>query len=170
MGDFPMWLWLGGAVLFALSIFAFVRNRIEPSIVLGIAATVLIGWHVRAVFLPSQLWIQSTETARIVMEEICVVPGEPCGIDGYPVPQRISAVGHTEPSYVMTLDNMDAYPVAFLINIEHTEGRPALAKLSAEAQAKGVCMEQSSMAYATNYSNNRPAAFIAVRFDPQCLR
>ena len=184
MAAFPMWLWLGGAVLFGLSIFAIVRNRIEPAILLGIAATVLIGWHVRAVFLPSQLWIQSTETARIVMEEICVIPDAPCPIEGYTVPERISAVGHTEPSYVMTFgtqnphppetlvelpDDEAAYPVAFLINIEHAEGQPALDKLTAEAEAKGVCMKQSSLAYAINYSNNRPAAFRAVRFDPECL-
>jgi len=85
-------------------------------------------------------------------------------------PSRATQNPHPPETVVELPDNMDAYPVAFLINIEHTEGRPALAKLSAEAQAKGVCMEQSSMAYATNYSNNRPAAFIAVRFDPQCLR
>ncbi len=183
MLDFPMWLWLGGAVLFALSALALVFKKVEPAIVLGITASLLIGWHVRGLFLPSQLWIQSTETARTVMEEICVVPDQPCDRAGYTVPKVISAVGHTEPSYVMTFgtqnphppetvvelpDDTSLFPVAFLINVEHEEGRPALEKLTAQAEARGICTEKSEPAYALNYSNNRPAAFVAVRFDLDC--
>lgn len=183
MGNFPMWLWLGGAVMFALSMLAFAVRKIEPAIVLGITATILIGWHVRGIFLPSQLWIQSTETARSVMEEICVVPGEPCAGDRFTVPPRISAVGHTEPSYVMTFGTQNphppetvvelpedetAFPVAFLFNLEHEDGRSAIDELYWQAIARGICVTQSGEAYAINYSNNRPAAFVAVRFDTDC--
>ena len=180
MKRFPMWLWLGGTVIFALSILALVRKQIEPAILLGVVATVLIGWHVRGVFLPSQLWIQSTATARIAMEEVCVVPDTDCRLE---TPYRISAVGFTEPSYVMTFgtqnphppetvvelpDEDAAYPVAFLINLEDEAGPSALQSLTEEADAQGRCMTLSGQHYALNYPNNRPMAFVAARFDVTC--
>ena len=180
MKQFPMWLWLGGAVMFTLSILAFVRKRMEPAIVLSIVATVLIGWHVRGVFLPSQLWIQSTATAEIAMQEVCVVPGRACALE---TPERISAVGFTEPSYVMTFGTQNphppetvvalpsedgAYPVAFLINLEDAAGPPALQSLTEAAETDGRCVTLSSQHYALNYPNNRPMAFVAARFDASC--
>ena len=180
MLEFPIWLWLGGTVLFALSILAFVRKQIEPAMLLGVAATVLIGWHVRGVFLPSQVWIQSTTTAQIAMKEMCVVPGADCRLE---TPSRISAVGFTEPSYVMTFgtqnphppetvvalpDDDGAYPVAFLINLEDPAGPPALQSLTEEAGAEGRCMTLSGQHYALNYANNRPMNFVAARFEKSC--
>jgi len=180
MRSVPLWLWFVGLVLTLASAVTFVQKKITPAILLGVAASFVIGWHVRAVFLPSQTWIQPTETARLALEEVCAAPGEPC-VDETPI--MIQSVGYQEPSYVLTLGTQNlhppetvvqlpqtdaGYPAAFLINLEKPEGPAALEALSKQAQEQGRCMELSTPRYALNYSNGDPVAFVAMRLEASC--
>ncbi len=176
--DFPMWLWYAAALMALLTLAAILARRIGPAALLGIATATLAGWHVRVAFLPSQVWIQPTEQAYAALAEICAVPGRG---EGCEPPQRVQAVGYSEPSYVMRLgtqnihapatvvdlpDTAGALPVAYLVDLEHRNGLPALDALRSEAAGLGYCVTESMPHYALNYSNGNPATFIAMRFDP----
>lgn len=180
--DYPLWLWIGGVGAAALTLALALARRVGASLALAIAASVLLGWHARAVFLPSQLWIQPTEAARFALEDVCGVPGRGAGCEA---PDRVQAVGYSEPSFVMVLGTQnphppetvidlpeaaDAYPVAYLINLEDPAGPAALAELGELAEARAaaglmLCERRSEPRYALNYSNGDPVHFIAVRYD-----
>ncbi len=176
---FPMWLWwLGGAALI-MSLLAFAWRKVSLSILLGVAASMLLGWHMRIFFLPSQTWVQPTQSAILALEQVCGMPSETCS-DGTASPARILALGYAEPSYVLTTGTQnlhppetpiglpledDAYPVVYLINLENEVGAPALAQMQGEALVQGRCVQQSDPVYALNYSNGDPVHFIAVRFE-----
>jgi len=179
--DFPMWLWwLGGAALVA-ALLAFALRKISLSILLGVAASMLLGWHVRTFFLPTQTWVQPTESAILALEQVCGLPSETCD-DGTVSPARILAVGYAEPSYVMTTGTQNlhppetpiglptetsAYPVVYLMNLEDKASAPALIQMEAEAAAQGRCITRSQSVFALNYSNGDPVHFVAIRFDAQ---
>jgi len=175
---FPMALWIVAAALLVLGTLALLLRRIGPATGLAIATAMVAGWHVRAAFLPSQVWVQPTEQARAALEAVCAIPG---GGEGCVAPERVQAVGYAEPSYVLRLgtqnlhppetvvdlpDTADALPVAYLIDLEHAAGQPAREALAAEAEALGYCATESAPRYALNYSNGDPVTFIAMRFDP----
>ncbi len=176
--SFPVWLWVLGALALVTAMAAFAMRRIGPAIVAGLCASLFLGWHVRIYFLPTQVWVQATETARLALQQVCALPGETC-TDGTAPPARILALGYTEPSYVLSFGTQNlhppatpvglpgetsAYPVVYLLNLEDEIAASALTQMSAEATTQGRCMTRSGPAYALNYSNGDPMNFIAVRF------
>jgi len=173
------WLWGIGAAALVAAVALFLVNRVTASIGAGILASIFIGWHARAVFLPSQVWVQPTVTAQIALSDVCGLPSKTCD-DGRVSPNRVVAVGYAEPSYVMTVgtqnlhppesvvaipETKDGFPAVFLINLEDPAGPPALQKLRTDALAAERQVSESSQYYALNYSNGDPVAFIAMRID-----
>ncbi len=178
---YPMWLWGLGAAAFIATMIAFAARKVAMSILLGVAASMLIGWHLRIFFLPTQIWVQPTQSAILALEQVCGLPSETCD-NGAISPARILAVGYTEPSYVMTTGTQNlhppatpiglpldasAYPIVYLMNLEDKASAPALIQMEAEAAAQGRCMSRSDPVFALNYSNGNPVHFVAVRFDAQ---
>lgn len=195
---FPMYLWWIGGAVFVFSLAVFFARRIGLASVFAIATSLFLGWHVRTYFIPAQLWVQPTESARLALQGVCGVPSETCE-SGLASPDRVLAVGYAEPSYVMTLGTQNlhppetptvlpsdaaAYPVVYLVNLED-RGRmsgacealgegciaPAIEirdDLLAQADSAGLCVSQSEPVYALNYSNGDPVHFIAYRFETGC--
>lgn len=179
---FPMWMWAVGGAAFVAAMVLFIMHRINGAIIAGIAASLFLGWHARTDFLPTQTWLQPTESAILALEEVCGLPSETCA-DGRTSPARILAVGYAEPSYVLTTgtqnlhppetpiglpDDDAAYPIVYLLNMEDKASAPALAQMAIEAAQQGRCVTQSDPVYALNYSNGDPVNFIAVRYEAGC--
>jgi 4-amino-4-deoxy-L-arabinose transferase-like glycosyltransferase len=179
--EFPLWLWWAAFALIGAAAVEFSRARMVVSIALAIAGAFVIGWHIRFFMLPSQIWVQPTETARLALEDVCGVPGEDCRMTP---PARILSLGYAEPSYVLTLGTQNlhppetpldlptagsAYPVVYLVNYEDRKAEPPMedevAHLMDQAKGMGLCVTQSEPYYALNYSNGDPVTFVAIRFD-----
>ena len=178
--DYPLYLWGAGVAVFVVAMVLAVIRRQGAAIASGIFAATLLGWHARAVFLPSQTWIQPTVVAQNALKEVCGLPGRG---EGCEAPDMIQVVGYSEPSYVMTtgtqnlhppdtvvaLPERDALPAAFLINLEDDAGPPALDLLRRSADRAGLCITESRHHYGINYSNGDPVHFVALRFTaPPC--
>lgn len=196
--NFPLWLWgLGAAVLIASLVAVFVRKT-GAAAALGVLVSLLLGWHARTFVLPTQLWAQPTESARLALQDICGVPSETC-VTGWTSPERVLAVGYAEPSYVMTFGTQNlhppetpltlptdenAYPVVYLINLEGRGSPPSRCEalgddcippaaqirddLLEQANGTSLCVQESDPVYALNYSNGDPVHFVAYRFDADC--
>ncbi|MEL7112073.1 MAG: glycosyltransferase family 39 protein [Pseudomonadota bacterium] len=196
--NFPLWLWYLGGAVFLASIAAFAFRRLAPALILGVLTSLFLGWHARIHVLPTQLWAQPTESARLALQGVCGLPFESCE-DGRASPERILAIGYAEPSYVMSFGTQNlhppetpmilpadeaAYPVVYLINLED-RGSPARRcealgeacipsasdirdDLLDQARSKNLCVAESDPVYALNYSNGDPAHFVAYRFDGPC--
>ena len=188
---------VGGQVrnAFEGAIATFLVRRLGLSAAFGILVSLFLGWHARTYVLPTQLWAQPTESARLALQGVCGVPSETCE-DGRASPDRVLAVGYAEPSYVMTLGTQNlhspetpltlpaaaaAYPVVYLINLEG-RGSPASRcaalgeacippapqirdDLLAQAAEAELCVTPSDPVYALNYSNGDPVHFVAYRFE-----
>ena len=193
--NFPLWFWYLGGLVFVASLAAFAIKKIVPALLLGVLTSLFLGWHARTHVLPTQLWAQPTESARLALQGVCGLPFETCD-DGRAAPERILAIGYAEPSYVMTFGTQNlhppetpldlptdetAYPVVYLINLED-RGTPARRcevagavclpsaveirdDLLAQADAAKLCITESDPVYALNYSNGDPVNFMAYRFD-----
>ena len=179
--DFPTFLWwtgLGAALAGAL---AMIVRKIGWAVAGGVLAAVLLGWQARIFVLPAQTWIQATETAKLALAEVCGIPRQDCGETK--APDRVLALGYAEPSYVLTLGTQNlhppetptelpeddaAYPVVYLVNLENRTAQEDFPKVEASAERLGRCSMRSEPFYALNYSNNDPAAFIAVRYEASC--
>ena len=178
---FPLWFWWIGFGLCGVAIIEFSRRHECNAAMFAIYAAVAIGWHIRIFMLPSQVWVQPTETARLALEDVCGVPGEAC--DWQP-PERILALGYAEPSYVLTLGTQNlhppetpldlpqdpsAYPVVYLVNFEDRKAKPPIEDeirhLRAQADQMRLCVTETEPYYALNYSNGDPVNFRALRFD-----
>ncbi|MCR9268607.1 MAG: glycosyltransferase family 39 protein [Hyphomonadaceae bacterium] len=196
--NFPLWFWYAGGAVFVLSMILFAAKRLAPALLLGVVTSLFLGWHARIYVLPTQLWAQPTESARLALQGVCGLPFETC-TDGTESPERILAIGYAEPSYVMSFGTQNlhppetpmtlpadasAYPVVYLINLED-RGSPARRcqalgdecipsaleirdDLLRQADTTGLCVTQSDPVYALNYSNGDPAHFVAYRFDADC--
>ena len=179
--EYPLWLWWLAFALCGFAAIEFSRAREGLAIALAVAASLVIGWHIRTFMLPSQIWVQPTVTARLALEDVCGVPGEACTMTP---PERILALGYAEPSYVLSLGSQNlhppetpldlptdqtAYPVVYLINYEDRKAEPPVteevAHLRAQADGMGLCITESMPYYALNYSNGDPVTFVAMRFD-----
>ena len=193
--NFPLWLWYLGGLVFLASLVAFIAKKWVPAMLLGVLTSLFLGWHARIYVLPTQLWAQPTESARLALEGVCGLPFESCE-GGQKSPERILAIGYAEPSYVMSFGTQNlhppetpltlpadaaAYPVVYLVNLED-RGTPARRceiegtvcfpsavdvrnDLLAQADDAKLCVSQSDPVYALNYSNGDPAHFVAYRFD-----
>jgi 4-amino-4-deoxy-L-arabinose transferase-like glycosyltransferase len=179
--EFPIYFWVLGGIAIALALASFLYKRIGIAATAGIAASVLLGWHARAHFIPQQLWLQPTESARAALQQVCGVPSETCE-DGRVSPERILAVGYAEPSYVLSLGTQNLhppetvvelperdslYPVVFLLNMEDKDALPSTETLLREAAEQDRCVSRSEPVYALNYSNGDPVNFIALRFEAE---
>ena len=181
--DFPLWLWAAGFALAGLALVESARLRIGAAITLAVLSSIAIGWHVRIYMLPSQVWVQPSETARLALEEVCGVPGEDA-VCNVKTPARVLALGYAEPSYVLSLGTQNlhppqtpldlptdeaAYPVVYLLNFEDRKAEPPIleeaAHLRAQALALGLCLTEGPPRYGLNYSNGDPVHFRAWRFD-----
>ena len=173
------WLIAGiGALLVAA--FCFLGQRYGASLTLAIMSSLLVGWHVRTVFLPGATWLQPTVTARAALGEVCGLQGRVYKGCADPRPEKVQAVGYAEPSLVFTTgtktvippqtivalpDAEQSYPIIYLLNIEDDAGRAARQKLESLVAARGRKMTVTEPHYALNYSNGDPVAFVAVRID-----
>ncbi|MEM5516105.1 glycosyltransferase family 39 protein [Henriciella sp. AS95] len=179
--DYPMFFWYMGAGAVLLGGIALAVRRIPLAVLGGVLASILLGWQARIFVLPTQTWVQATETAKLALEEVCGIPHQAC--DGEAGPDRVLALGYAEPSYVLTLgtqnlhppetpsvlpDDEAAYPVVYLVNLEDQRAQVEFAEVEASSAALGRCETRSDPFYALNYSNNDPVAFIAVRYEADC--
>ncbi|MFN3912653.1 ArnT family glycosyltransferase [Hyphomonas sp.] len=181
--DYPVWLWWGGFALAGLALIEAARRHVMVAIVLAILSSIALGWHIRIYMLPSQLWVQPTETARLALEDVCGVPGEGA-LCNVPAPARVLALGYAEPSFILTLGTQNlhppqtpldlptdaaAYPVVYLLNFEDRKANEPITetagRLRAEAERMGACLTEGDSHYAINYSNGDPVHFRAWRFD-----
>jgi len=183
--DMPLrYLIAGGVLLIGALLFGAV-SRYGASVTLAIVASVLIGWHVRAVFLPGAVWMQPTQVARFALANVCGLRVENASFlylknCRSPFPDRVHSVGYAEPSLVFTtgtntvippqtqvaLPETEAgYPVVYLLNLEDAAGREADANLARLAKTAGRELTRSEPRYGLNYSNGDPVAFVAVRID-----
>lgn len=171
---------LPGLAASAGAILAMATKRIGAGVFLAILSGLLTGWHIRAVALPGAVWLQPTSAARLALAEACALPRgnpEPCA---GPAPARVQAVGYAEPSLVFTTgtatvippqtivalpEDDSLYPQAWLLNVEDAAGASALADLRTAAIAARRCVRASGPAYALNYSNGDPVAFVALRIE-----
>lgn len=173
------WLWYGAAIATVFTCAMFLVRKVNIAIWSGILASILFGWHIRAFFLPNQLWIQPTETARMALMEVCGIPDRAC-TKGLITPDRIVAFGYAEPSYIMTMGTQNlhppesvaelpvsesGFPAVYLINAEKSDGIPAMRHLTSEAQRLGRSVTLSKPYYAWNYSDGELVAFTAMRVD-----
>ena len=176
--DYPLFFWWMGLGAVILGAGAMAARKVPLAIAGGVLAAVLLGWQARIFVLPTQTWIQATETAKLALEEVCGIPREDCGDTSGP--DRVLALGYAEPSYVLTLGtqnlhppetptelpaDMAAYPVVYLVNLEDKGAEAAFKGIQKQASEMGLCSTRSEPHYALNYSNNDPTAFIAVRYD-----
>lgn len=180
--QFPMFLWWMGLGAVLLGAIGLVVRKIPLAVLCGVLASVLLGWQARIFVLPSQTWVQATETAKLALAEVCGIPHQTCGAEAGP--ERVLALGYAEPSYILTLGTQNlhppetptelpadaaAYPVVYLVNQENPAAREAFEQVEASAAALGRCeVQRSEPFYALNYSNNDPVAFIAVRYEADC--
>jgi 4-amino-4-deoxy-L-arabinose transferase-like glycosyltransferase len=165
-----------------------------PLLMLGgmMACALVVGVSYRAVVLPNQSWVLSSEAALSALKELCALPEGTAAwkksgcagqvVDGQPLkaPQKIRSIAFGEPSFVFALGNkIDLPPVsspeippveqdnrpAWLINAGEKEGREALDKLVKEAAASDRCI-RFARRYATNYSNGDPSILVAAVLEP----
>ena len=179
--DFPLFFWWMGLGAVLLAAIAMIVRRIGWAIAGGVAAAVLLGWQARIFVLPTQTWVQATETGKLALQEVCGIPRQDCG--DVEAPDRVLALGYAEPSYVLTLGTQNlhppetpldlpeddsAYPVVYLVNFEDPGVPDQFARVEASAERLGRCSTRSGAHYALNYSNNDPTAFVAVRYEADC--
>jgi 4-amino-4-deoxy-L-arabinose transferase-like glycosyltransferase len=159
----------------------------------GLAACALVGEvSYRAVVLPNQSWVLSSEAALSALKELCALPEgtaawQKSGCarqtqNGQPLkaPVKIRSIAFGEPSFVFALGNkIDLPPVsspaippveqdnrpAWLINAGEKEGREALDELVRGAAAADRCI-RFARRYATNYSNGDPSILVAAVLEP----
>lgn len=181
--DYGLWFWVAGFVFAGLTLIESARLRMGAAITFAVLSSLALGWHVRTFMLPSQIWVQPSVTARLALGDVCGIPGDDYGCVGVP-PERVLALGYSEPSYVMMLGTQNlhppetpldlpteqgAYPVVYLLNFEDRRTEPSMtemaASLRAQAETLGLCLTEGDSHYALNYSNGRPVHFRAWRFD-----
>jgi hypothetical protein len=156
----------------------------------GIVLCALLGGvGYRAVLLPGQSWILSTEASLSALRELCALPEgsarwreSGCENDpnGFRPPRIIRAISFAEPSLVFELGNKITLPPvsqavippvaednrpAWLINVGDEAGRKAINDLVAGAAAADRCI-RFARRYAYNYSNGDPSSLVAVVIEP----
>jgi hypothetical protein len=181
-------IWLWPTILIGLAVAGtvyFVVKKIPAGVIIGLlACSIAGGVSYRAVLLPSQSWILSTEAALSALKEICALPEgsaawQQSGCEGR-APRKIRAIAFAEPSFVFHLGNqIDLPPVsspvippvaedsrpAWLINIGEEDGRKALDELIANAAAADRCVRLARR-FAMNYSNGDPSILVAAVVEP----
>jgi 4-amino-4-deoxy-L-arabinose transferase-like glycosyltransferase len=157
-----------------------------PLLMLGglMACALVVGVSYRAVVLPNQSWMLSSEAALSALKELCALPEgtaiqEKSGCTER-APKKVRSIAFGEPSFVFALGNkIDLPPIssaaippveqdnrpAWLINAGEEEGRKALDKLVKEAAGADRCI-RFARRYAMNYSNGDPSILVAAVLEP----
>jgi 4-amino-4-deoxy-L-arabinose transferase-like glycosyltransferase len=183
--------WVSG--LIALAVAATIYswwNKNPAGLLAGIlACSAVAGIGYRAVVLPNQSWMLSTEASLSALKELCALPEgsaqwQNSGCDKDPnqfrPPKFIRAISFAEPSLVFELGNKITLPPvskavippvaednrpAWLINIGEEPGRKALDELVKAAAAADRCI-RFARRYAYNYSNGDPSILVAAVVEP----
>ncbi|HEX5007891.1 MAG TPA: glycosyltransferase family 39 protein [Hyphomonadaceae bacterium] len=181
-----IWLWptiLIGLAAAGTAYFFF--RKMAVGVLAGLLACSIVGGiGYRAVILPNQSWILSTEAALSALKEVCALPEgssawQQSGCEGR-APKVIRAMAFAEPSFVFHLGDQIYLPPAsnpaipslaednrpaWLINVGEEEGRKALDGLLANAAAADRCVRLARR-YAMNYSNGDPSILVAAVVEP----
>jgi 4-amino-4-deoxy-L-arabinose transferase-like glycosyltransferase len=181
-------IWLWPTILIALAVAGtayFYWRKMAFGVLAGLlACSVVGGIGYRAVLLPNQSWILSTEAALSALKEVCALPEgssawEHSGCEGR-APKVIRAIAFAEPSFVFHLGNKILLPPvsdvtlpsiaednrpAWLVNTGEEDGRKALNALVANAAAADRCIRLARR-YAMNYSNGDPSVLVAAVVEP----
>ncbi|MEO0882061.1 MAG: glycosyltransferase family 39 protein [Pseudomonadota bacterium] len=159
---------------------ALIMREYGASVGFAIVSSLALGWHIRAVAMPHASWVQPTEAARLALAEVCALGSD--NLPGCPTAEAhaIRAVGYAEPSFVFTTgtdvtippytvidlpEDLTAYPVTFLLNLEDAAGVTSRSALVQEAGERRLCTTQSEPVHVLNYSNGDPVTFLALRID-----
>lgn len=160
-GKTQLGFWMAGLTFSVGAAVLYARRHLGPAFIVALAASFFIGWHIRALFLPAQTWLQASLAGRDAVTEVAADRSGPVQVVGYSEPSLVFALG-TETRLVSSTDVALSSHHVWLINMEDEAGPPALNRLIGEAQAAGLCPLTSNPYYALNYSNGDPVSFIAL--------
>lgn len=166
------------------TIYALVRKSPIGLMVGLVACSAIGGIGYRAVVLPNQSWMLSTNASLSALKEICALPEgsqqwRASGCEGR-APKIIRAISFAEPSLVFELGNKITLPPdttteipsiaednrpAWLINVGDKRGKKALGELVEAAAAADRCIRLARR-YAFNYSNGDPSVLVAAVVEP----
>lgn len=174
-------IWLGLTGLAGVgTMIALAIREYGASVALAIITSIALGWHIRIAAIPSAIWIQPTEAARMALADVCALGEDNLASCPADANHTIRALGYAEPSFVFTTgtdvtippytaldlpDDRSRYPLTYLLNTEDAVAREAEAALLASAEVLGLCVLRSEEVHALNYSNGDPVTFAALRFD-----
>ncbi len=181
-----LWLWPTILILLAAggTIYALVKKNPIGLIAGLVACSVVGGVGYRAVILPNQSWMLSTNASLSALKEICALPEgsqqwRASGCQGR-APKIVRAISFAEPSLVFELGNKitlpgESTPVipaiaednrpAWLINVGDADGKKALGELVQAAAAADRCIRLARR-FAFNYSNGDPSVLVAAVVEP----
>ncbi len=170
------------------TVYAFVVRKPTWLMTGVLACAIMTGVSYRAMVLPNQEWMLSSEAAVSALTEICALPEgtkrQERALCSERPPKVIRAMDFAEPSFVFLMggkvilppDTRAALPAveedyrpAWLIDIGSEGGRTALSELVAGANEAGRCLRLSRR-YVYNYSNGEAATLVAAVVEPAgCL-
>jgi 4-amino-4-deoxy-L-arabinose transferase-like glycosyltransferase len=166
------------------TIYAFVVRNPTWLMTGVLACAIMTGVSYRAMVLPNQTWMLSSEAAVGALTEICALPeGTKRQEDALCTerpPKLIRAIDFAEPSFVFMMGGKvvlppdtrtvippveEDYRPAWLIDVGGEGGGAALGELVKAANEAGRCL-QMSRRYVYNYSNGEAATLIAAVVEP----
>jgi 4-amino-4-deoxy-L-arabinose transferase-like glycosyltransferase len=152
-----------------------------------VACSAVGGIGYRAVILPNQSWMLSTNASLSALKEVCALPEgtqqqrvSGCDSNEFRAPKIVRAISFAEPSLVFELGNKITLPPdtgttippisednrpAWLINVGDDKGKKALDELVKNAVAADRCI-RFARRYAFNYSNGDPSELVAAVVEP----
>ncbi len=152
-----------------------------------VACSAVVGVGYRAVIMPNQSWMLSTNAAISALKELCALPEgtqlskeSGCDQQKFRAPKRIQSIAFAEPSFVFEIGNKVALPPeskplippiaednrpAWLINIGAKDGAAALESLVQAAVAADRCI-RFARRNTFNYSNGDSAVLVAAVIEP----
>lgn len=186
-----VWMWISLLIVLAAAatVYAWWKNSAAGLLGGLLLCAIAGGVGYRAIVLPNQTWILSTEASLSALKELCAFPEDSArwresGCENDPndfrPPKIIRAISFAEPSLVFELGNKITLPPvskaiippvgednrpAWLINIGEEPGRKAIDELVKAAAAADRCI-RFARRYAYNYSNGDPSILVAVVIEP----
>ena len=173
--NFIFWMFSLGALL--VSIWFFIRRKSGLTIVSTVLVSIFLGIHIRAIFLPGQVWLDPTGRA---LDAIAAL--EMCGEVNYeraPSGQSptIRSFGYAEPSLVFRTQTETMLPPRseekwidglirgdiFVFNLEDLAARKKRNALSSLSERSDMTLIESPAFQALNYTEGDPVNFIAVK-------
>lgn len=167
--------------------YALIRKNLVGLLAGLVACSAAVGTGYRAVIMPNQSWMLSTNAAISALTELCALPAgtqlakeSGCDQKAYPAPRLVHAISFAEPSLVFEIGDKiilppDSKPVippvaedmrpAWLINISTRDGAAGLEGLVKAAVAADRCIRLARRT-TFNYSNGDPAMLVAAVVEP----